>query len=323
MSSPGEACYAQSFGSCGNRILHCVTARGYVDVTRSDNQFPYHSTQVSRPAYYYLNLAPPADSELCVVSGGREVCDPDYLVRRDEFHTHTVEYVAAGRGSVRIVGKEYDLSAGALFSYGRGVAHEIRCDPAAAMTKYFVNFVGHTADSLLKSGPLGGGSVVRVSEPHEILLLFERLQHEGMNQALHAGELCALYVEILLLKTKELEIKHTNETSKAWGTFVRCKHFIDSDPERVGSIGSVAERMGIDRSYLSRLFRRYLKISAHDYIMRKRLARAAYLLITSDLSVGEVAARLEFADPFHLSRAFKKAYGISPSHFRRQKEQKS
>ena len=68
-------------------------------------------------------------------------------------------------------------------------------------------------------------------------------------------------------------------------------------------------------TYLSRLFQRFAHTTPHRFLMRLKMNRATELLLDGDLLVKEVAARLEFADAFHFSRAFKRLYGLPPQRF--------
>ena len=44
--------------------------------------------------------------------------------------------------------------------------------------------------------------------------------------------------------------------------------------------------------------------------------QAKILLVTSNLTVGEIALSLGFADQFHFSKTFKNAVGLSPTDYR-------
>ena len=84
------------------------------------------------------------------------------------------------------------------------------------------------------------------------------------------------------------------------------------------TVDGLAARCGVDRSYLFRLFKRYLGISPQEYIIRYRLERAEVLLKTTSLSVTQIQLSCGFGDLCHFSRLFKKRYGLSPAAFRQE-----
>jgi AraC family transcriptional regulator of arabinose operon len=79
----------------------------------------------------------------------------------------------------------------------------------------------------------------------------------------------------------------------------------------------IAATIGYSPSYLSRLVSRHLGRSLSRHLHERRMDRAKALLESGDLSVREVAAALRYEDPAHFSRAFTRAFGVSPRTYRR------
>ena len=79
---------------------------------------------------------------------------------------------------------------------------------------------------------------------------------------------------------------------------------------------SVAEAHAISAPYLSRLFHEYAGISPSQYLTGYRMEQAKKLLRDSRLTIGEIAARVGYPDPFHFSKVFKNKVGVCPSQFR-------
>lgn len=80
--------------------------------------------------------------------------------------------------------------------------------------------------------------------------------------------------------------------------------------------GALAESQAVSAPYLSRLFHAYAGVSPSRYLTAYRMEQARKLLRDSNLSVGEIAERVGYPDPFHFSRSFKNAVGISPAQYR-------
>ena len=123
----------------------------------------FFSLQVREARRFYLDLAPPPDSPLAVVCGGRESCAPDYAIRRPTFSYYSIEFVSRGKGSLTLDGSTFSLFPGAVFSYGPGVAQDIVTDPDEPLEKYFVDFTGSEAPELLRRHGLPPGSFACVS----------------------------------------------------------------------------------------------------------------------------------------------------------------
>jgi AraC-like DNA-binding protein len=68
---------------------------------------------------------------------------------------------------------------------------------------------------------------------------------------------------------------------------------------------------------MSRLFRRYQGFSPYQYLLRRKMALAAGLLMNPATLVKEAAAQVGFADPYHFSRCFKQVHRIAPKDFQR------
>jgi AraC-like DNA-binding protein len=54
------------------------------------------------------------------------------------------------------------------------------------------------------------------------------------------------------------------------------------------------------------------------YVLQARLTRARQQLIYTDMPISQIAQSLAFASPFHFSRVFREAVGMSPSTYRTQ-----
>ena len=77
-----------------------------------------------------------------------------------------------------------------------------------------------------------------------------------------------------------------------------------------------ADQLNITPNYLNILSQRYLKIPAGDVIKERTILEAKRLLISTDLSVKEIAYQLGFSDNGYFAKVFKKYIGITPTDFK-------
>ena len=80
---------------------------------------------------------------------------------------------------------------------------------------------------------------------------------------------------------------------------------------------SVAAHIGLSPEYVSRLFKQETGINLVNYIQTERLQAACSMLMGSELSVSEIAARLGFDNFAYFSKLFRKHTGVSPSTYRK------
>ena len=82
------------------------------------------------------------------------------------------------------------------------------------------------------------------------------------------------------------------------------------------TIADMARVCNLSVSGFHRWFHAHAQASPSGYLKSLRLNHAAQLLLTTDLTLGEIAGRTGFANPFHFSREFKKQYRQPPSDYR-------
>ena len=277
----------------------------------------FFSPQVSAARRFYLDLNPARSQPLVVVSGGREHCTPDYVIHRDAFPFHSIEYVARGRGTVTLNGRSHELQAGRIFSYGPGVQHDIQADPADPPVKYFVDFAGKRAPRLLAQGSLRPGSVRQILPPNELENIFDELIGVGQRASQQSQVLCGKLLECLLLKIAAASAPFEGVETLAYSTYQDCRQHIQKHFRTLRTLQQIARECHANDAYLCRLFQRYDHQSPYQFLMRLKMNDAADQLHLPGALVKQVAEQAGFGDAFHFSRAFKKVFGLAPDDFRR------
>ncbi len=96
----------------------------------------------------------------------------------------------------------------------------------------------------------------------------------------------------------------------------RVVDYIDANLGSELSIDELSAVAGMSRFYFARMFREQTGDTPRTFVMSRRIARATTLLASTDLSIGEIALGLGFADHSHFTRAFRARLGVSPSEYR-------
>ncbi|RAJ18029.1 helix-turn-helix domain-containing protein [Olleya aquimaris] len=79
----------------------------------------------------------------------------------------------------------------------------------------------------------------------------------------------------------------------------------------------LADALGHSYGYLSNLFSEVTYTSIEHFIILQKIEHAKQLIIKEDLSLTEIAFRLNYSSVAHLSTQFKNTTGITPSAFQR------
>ncbi len=95
----------------------------------------------------------------------------------------------------------------------------------------------------------------------------------------------------------------------------RVRQFLDANIERNVASSELEAVAGLDRFALARHFRVSFGTSPYNYQVMRRLARARRLLDAGS-ALAEIAAACGFADQSHLTRQFRKAFGVTPGRWR-------
>lgn len=93
-----------------------------------------------------------------------------------------------------------------------------------------------------------------------------------------------------------------------------AKAIMDEAPESVSTIAALAREAALSEFHFMRCFRQLFGMSPHQYLIRRRILKAAQLL-ADHLPVSEVALRCGFSDVQAFSKAFRKQYGYAPSRY--------
>jgi len=88
----------------------------------------------------------------------------------------------------------------------------------------------------------------------------------------------------------------------------------------LGTSNKISSRLsraiGMDYSSLSKLFSQVEGITIEKYVILQKVERIKELLVYDELSISEIAYKMNYSSSQHLSRQFKNITGLSPSEFK-------
>lgn len=134
-----------------------------------------------------------------------------------------------------------------------------------------------------------------------------------------AMELQSSIVEFVAALARELLDESTSPPSRVnpdSQTAARIRECLHADPSATLDLSTLAQRIGMSRFRILRVFKRRYGLPPHAYQLQLRLGLAQRSL-REGLRPAEVAAEYGFVDQSHLTRHFKRLVGVTPAQYAR------
>jgi len=93
---------------------------------------------------------------------------------------------------------------------------------------------------------------------------------------------------------------------------VRAVEYIQDQLDTDLTVSGIAQAVGMSPDHFTRLFKESTGQSPHQYVVEARVRKAKELLTTGKFTISEAAFHVGFADQSHLTRHFKRIFGLPP-----------
>ena len=207
------------------------------------------------------------------------------------------------------------LKAGDMFLLFPGEWHTYHPDPYIGWKSHWIGFKGRNMDDRVKAGFLMPEKpIYHIGYSSVIESLYRKAYETAVEEAAYSQQLMAGIVNHLIGKMYSLERnielgKNQTQVNMVGKARLRIRESLESSL----TIQEVAEELGVSYSNFRKLFKEYTGLSPATYQQELRLLRAKELLTTTDLSIKEIAYRLNFESPDYFSSKFKAKMGYKPS----------
>jgi AraC-like DNA-binding protein len=246
--------------------------------------------------------------------------------------------VLGGRGVVRHHGRKFLLRPNHLHLVPPFTVHDCSC--SGRLDHYFVHFVTRMPTGIDLFSLLDCDYQLPASR--EVLALFRRLEtiyperklpcfdpnreeykqfpaltspptapDEAVN-GFEAGGILSLLLAPFLRSARGHEGVHARVNRQ----FLAVQEFIHANMRKKILLADLARAVNLHPTYFSDQFKRTVGVRPLDYLVRRRIERAQYLLLTNRASVKEIADAVGISDPAYFSRVFMRLCRMAPSEYR-------
>lgn len=243
---------------------------------------------------------------------GRYRCDGTYRVERTHYDSFLVMYVARGSGYWSSGGQEIPVPEGSLLfldcyrphCYGTRSGWEI----------YWLHFDGVLARPYFETFAADGAFLMQSDAA--VCVRSVRKIFESFDRRCPVSEPMISKRINDLLTGAILALQQEKKQLKRLGAIDESVQFIAEHVEQPLTLEQLANNVSLSPFYFARLFKQETGFSPHEYIVRARVDKAKYLLISTSLPIKEIACRCGFGNECSFSTLFKKMSGCTPRGYR-------
>ncbi len=255
---------------------------------------------------------------------GMEECDPGHAygpTARSEFLLH---YVLKGKGIFTVDGKTYPLQEHNAFLIYPDEITYYKADQSNPWTYIWIGFGGVKAEACLNHASLG--KTERVGQfncENELLECVTGMLNASKltyaNDLKREGYLF-MFLSHLISEKQSISSQSSIHDYPYQVYVEHALEFIDHNYEKDIKVNDIANYIGIDRSYLTNIFKKIMRLSPQQYLINYRLDKACNMLKTTSLPVNTIANQVGYPDALSFSKVFKMYYQVSPRAYRLQNE---
>lgn len=202
--------------------------------------------------------------------------------------------------------------------YPEFIHYDFRCQ------FYFCDFINYLLRSDLADYSVAPKcSISFQSSQGEVVTLL----HAMRNEYIHQKKGCLTYIKGDLLKLLVIIARQYTNTpplsqhEKTLGIYYDAVynsiHYIYNHFDENLTIDHIAKQHLISRTYFCTLFKQITGYTVYEFIQSLRLNHSKVLLQTGTLPITDIAQQSGFYDLSNFSRTFKKAFGMTPSQYRK------
>lgn len=178
--------------------------------------------------------------------------------------------------------------------------------PDARIAKEFP-FFSYAGNPLFQ---LEAPAIQRVEE------LLHRIDSELQGQQAGREKAVQLYLYLVLLELKRSYVDDNTEISESTALAIKFRKLIHEHYLSLQRVADYANMLYVTPNHLNRVVKEVTGRTASDHIAEMIQQEAKVLLRYTDLSVAEIAYKLQFSEPSSFNRSFKKGSGLTPLEYR-------
>lgn len=217
-------------------------------------------------------------------------------------------YTAGGKGSVYIRGKRYVAQRGSIIYLPAGTTHFYE-KISGVWNTYWVSYGG--AVNILDSE----AAIWEVPEDFDFIHYYNEIIKHKANADWSIKSSTALYE--LLIRIKTFADPRRTALFRLQNKLDEVTDWLYSHFTEEIDVKEIAALIGVTPEHFCRIFKEYTGKRPFEYLTQLRIDMARNLLLHSDETIAEIAAKTGYSDASYFIKKFREFEGISPGKYRK------
>ncbi|MGL5378485.1 AraC family transcriptional regulator [Clostridium sp.] len=249
---------------------------------------------------------------------GIEDCEPSHSFGPAIRQHYILHYILGGKGTYHVKDNVYNLNKNQGFLICPNDLTYYEADKDDPWSYIWIAFDGIKAKKYLEYANLDSENLIFECEYSDILksYLLDMLKIDRMKSCDELRLQGLLYLFLSTISQSQ-EIKNSSNNDASYKLYIeKSIEFINNNYANNIKVTDIANYVGLNRSYLTSLFKKNLDLSPQEFLLKFRMNKAFELLKHVELSIGDVSRSIGYLDPLTFSKTFKKYSGYSPKQYR-------
>lgn len=268
--------------------------------------------------FAYLETFKKQSVDLFLCFCGTENCTPGYSYGPAIRSQYLIHYIIDGEGTYTVNNKSYKLKKNQGFLICPNTLTYYEADKDNPWSYMWIGFNGVKAQTYLNYANLNEENPIFEYSNDESLKNYinEMLNLKEMNYSneLKLEGLLYFFMSKLAEARKDTFDQIPYKSTEIY--LEKAVEFIENNYSNNIKVTDIASYIGINRSYLTKIFKKNVNISPQEFLVNCRIDKACTLLKTTDLPIKSIAQSVGYSDPLTFSKIFKKVSGESPKAYR-------
>lgn len=239
---------------------------------------------------------------------------PDSHIHRRGSQIYTVfEYVVSGKGKLSVQGKKYKINAGDVFILKPEEEHDFRGDRDEPWEKIWIKYRSDYMLPFLKAYNIDSGVYhIENAKPYFERMLNLPSTNMPANEVAYTISECVNKIVYLAAVSSSPDVESDE---------VRIREALNASVYEKIDLDAFAKSLHMSKSNIIRKYKKRYGVTPYEYLLSIKIETAKIMLISTKMTVREIAERLAITDEHYFSSLFYRRVGMRPLLYRKTHEE--